>query len=165
MGDGKKAIDAITERIQSEIKKSGTAVETSETDSEDEENNEDETEKLARKVLKRPATALVAMPATSAKKVQKKTPSGGAEKAHTPDPKLVEKWLKKVQKHLPFKGAKNQPMYYKCITIYSHKNRFRVKPGLGRRDEKIIAFTNKESARLAWPTVQKRAAEYLAVEA
>jgi hypothetical protein len=75
----------------------------------------------------------------------------------------VKEWLKKLRAALPFPGPKKRkPIHYEQITIYTDatKKKWRVKPGVGRRDEKLISFSSEP--RVAWSSVLARAAEYLA---
>ena len=69
--------------------------------------------------------------------------------------------LAKVRVALPFQGVQKGPTHYKSITIYTDKpsQAWRVKPGAGRRDEKIVNYAKDK--RLAWNTVQEKVAGYL----
>ena len=96
------------------------------------------------------------------KKRKKGTPGCNTPKGPKPKPADVKAWLAKVRVALPYKGVQKGPVHFKSVTIYTckPKHSWRVKPGIGRRDEKIVVYATDK--RLAWSTVQERAAEYLA---
>ena len=69
--------------------------------------------------------------------------------------------LKKVQKGLPYPAKKQGPFHFESITVYVAKEKklWRVKPGYGRRDERMVAMGDDPVVK--WADVQKRAAEHL----
>ena len=107
-----------------------------------------------------------AAPIKSEPPKKRKKGARGCNIPKRPKPKLadVKAWLAKVRVALPYKGVQKGPVHFKSVTIYTAKPKrvWQVKPGVGRRDEKIVKFATDK--RLAWSTVQERAAEYLAVE-
>ena len=104
-------------------------------------------------------------PVTKKRRVSKKPAAASVTKkaAHaSPPKKLVDEKLALVKKQLPFPDKKKQPMHCGCITVFADLRRqtWRIKPGKGRRDEKHVRMGSEP--RVAWNSVQLRAAEYLA---
>ena len=141
-------IHAITARIQAKV--SGKKFH--EAPIEDGEgSDEEDTQPPPKKKYK--TTKATTTPANVRPKPAAATSQGGSK---------VKAWLTKVQKALPFPGKKSGPFFYEHITIYTNRKgkSWRVKPGVGRRDEKHVNFKNEP--RVAWANVQQHAATYLA---
>ena len=105
----------------------------------------------------------VTIKSESPKKRKRGTPGCNTPPGPKPKPQVVKACLAKVRVALPFKGVQKGPLHYKSITVYTNKSlkAWRVKPGPGRRDEKVVSYANDK--RQAWSIVQEKAAEYLAV--
>ena len=141
-------IHAITARIQAKVigkKIKGAPIE------DGEESDEEDTQPPPKK--KHKTTTATKTPASV-------RPKPAA--AISQDSSKVKAWLTKVQKALPFPGKKSGPIFYEHVTVYTDRKskKWRVKPGKGRRDEKIVNF--RSEPRVAWANVQQHAATYLA---
>jgi len=159
-------VDDITKRIQDKFKH-GVGEDGEEDDTEEDKETGEGDKDQQRVPRKRPAGATDAKAAKAAKAAKTKGKSGkdngGKAKQQLASIENVDKCLKLVQANLPYKGKKSKPMHYKQITIYTNKKGFRVKPGYGRRDEKIVSYGS--DPRAAFLAAQKHAATYLATAA
>lgn len=156
-------VDDITKKIQDKFKHGlGEDGEDKEDESEEDKETGGDDEDQQRVSRKRPAGATDGKAAKAAK-AKGKSGSDNGGKANQPSIANVEKCLKLVQANLRYKGKKGKPMHFKTITIYTNKKGFRVKPGFGRRDERIVGFG--DDPRAAFLAAQKHAATYLAMGA
>ena len=74
----------------------------------------------------------------------------------------VKKALTRARQNLPYKkGHKDFPRYLDHVTVYSSKAKkmWRVKPGCGRKDEKLIPWAT--DPRVKWEKVLTEVAKYL----
>ena len=114
------------------------------------------------KNAKKPAKAKAAATAASPKKAPVLKRPAAAPTAGSPA--RSKAILRRVQQGLPYTSKNKKPVHIMSVTVFTDtlNKRWRIKPGCGRRDEKMVAYRNEP--RIAWARVQEKVAEYLARE-
>ena len=114
------------------------------------------------KNAKKPAKAKAAATAAAQKTAPiLKRPAAAPAAASPARSKAI---LRQVQQGMPFTSKNRKPVHFMSVTVFTDtlNKRWRIKPGCGRRDEKMVSYRN--GPRVAWLTLQERVAEYLAAE-
>jgi hypothetical protein len=114
------------------------------------------------KNAKKPAKAKAAATAAAQKTAPiLKRPAAAPAAASPARSKAI---LRQVQQGMPFTSKNRKPVHFMSVTVFTDtlNKRWRIKPGCGRRDEKMVAYRNEP--RVAWARLQEKVAEYLASE-
>jgi hypothetical protein len=114
------------------------------------------------KNAKKPAKAKAAATAAAQKTAPVlKRPAAAPAAASPARSKAI---LRQVQQGMPYTSKNRKPVHFMSVTVFTDtlNKRWRIKPGCGRRDEKMVSY--RIEPRVAWLTLQERVAEYLAAE-